>query len=152
VRPDKSLEEVFPSFLGLPIAYHGRASSVVVSGTPFHRPKGQYLVDGVVQSGPCQKVDFEVEFACFIATGNDMGTSIDVDKAEDHIFGVVLMNDWSARDIQFWESTMMGPFGGKNFCTTVSPWIVPLEALEQFRVAPKLPVGCSRLPPSSIHY
>ncbi|KAH8808016.1 hypothetical protein F5884DRAFT_857573 [Xylogone sp. PMI_703] len=138
-RPGKTLEEIVPSFFGLPIAYHGRASSVVVSGTPFHRPKGQYVIDGKPQSGPCQKLDFEVEFACLIGQSNKMGDAIDVNNAEDHIFGVVLMNDWSARDIQFWESSLLGPFNGKNFCTTISPWVVPLDALEPFRTAPKLP-------------
>ncbi len=88
-------------------------------------------------SGPCRKLDFEVEFACFVGKGNKMGEPIGVDSAEDHIFGFVLMNDWSARDIQMYEATIMGPFNGKSFCTTVSPWVVPPEALDPFRVAPK---------------
>jgi fumarylacetoacetase len=91
-------------------------------------------------SGACQQLDFEVEFALIVGQGSSMGSSIDVDKAEDHVFGVVLLNDWSARDIQLWESTLVGPFNGKNFCTTISPWIIPLEALEPFRIAPKKPV------------
>jgi len=124
------------------VAYNGRGSSVVVSGTPFHRPRAQFPVEGVVVSGPSRKLDFEVEFAAFIGRGNDMGSSIDVTEAESHIFGFVLMNDWSARDIQMYEATIMGPFNGKNFCTTVSPWIVPLEALEPFRTSPqKTPVS-----------
>lgn len=118
------------------MGYAGRASSIVVSGTPVRRPKGQFVVNKTPTFGPCQNLDFEVEFAAFIGQGNDMGSSIDVDEAENYIFGFVLMNDWSARDIQAWESTPLGPFNGKNFATTVSPWIVPLEALEQFREKP----------------
>lgn len=109
---------------------------MVVSGTDFHRPNGQFLVDGKRASCACRKLDFEVEFAAFVGQGSAMGRPIDVDSAEDHIFGFVLMNDWSARDIQSYEATLMGPFNGKSFCTTVSPWVVPLEALEPFRVAP----------------
>ncbi|TVY48704.1 Fumarylacetoacetase, partial [Lachnellula occidentalis] len=139
VAPNVPFEAVCPNFYHLPIAYHGRASSVVVSGTSFRRPKGQFPVDGKPVSGPCRKLDYEVELAAFIGRGNEMGDEIDVDDAEDHIFGFVLMNDWSARDFQFWESAPLGPFNGKNFCTTVSPWIVPLEALEPFRTAPKAP-------------
>lgn len=90
-------------------------------------------------SGACRRLDLEVEFACFVGRGSEFGASIKVDEAEDHIFGFVLMNDWSARDIQMYEATLMGPFNGKSFCTTVSPWVVPLEALEPFRVAPKEP-------------
>ena len=139
-----TIEQACPCFFTLPVAYHGRGSSVVISGTPFHRPKGQFpAVDGSIISGPCQRLDFEVEFAAFIGKGNDMGNEISVEDAEDHIFGFVLMNDWSARDIQMYETALMGPFNGKNFCTTISPWIVPLEALQPFRVAPqKTPVCC----------
>ena len=118
------------------MAYHGRASSVVVSGTSFRRPNGQYFVDGKAVFGPTRKLDFEVEFAAFIAKGNQHGEPIDVDAAEEHIFGFVLLNDWSARDIQKWEAIPLGPFNGKNFCTTISPWIVTLEALEPFRAEP----------------
>ncbi|EXJ75461.1 fumarylacetoacetase [Cladophialophora psammophila CBS 110553] len=132
-----SINQICPCFYNLPIAYNGRASSVVVSGTPFHRPRGQFPVDGEVISGPCRKLDIEVEFAAFIGRGNELGSPIDVNHAEDHIFGFVLLNDWSARDIQMYEATLMGPFNGKSFCTTISPWVVPLEALEPFRVAPK---------------
>jgi fumarylacetoacetase len=91
--------------------------------------------------GPCQNLDFEVEFAAFISVGNPMGQSIDVKDAENHIFGFVLMNDWSARDIQLWEAKPLGPFNGKNFATTVSPWVVPPEALEPFRTKPMRPVS-----------
>ncbi|RVX70709.1 hypothetical protein B0A52_05359 [Exophiala mesophila] len=138
VKPGQTIEQVCPCFYNLPIAYNGRTSSVVVSETPFHRPNGQFPVDGKVVSGPCRKLDFEVEFAAFISRGNSFGAPINVDEAEDHIFGFVLLNDWSARDIQMYESTLMGPFNGKSFCTTISPWIVPPEALEPFRVAPKV--------------
>ena len=108
----------------------------MVSGTPVRRPKGQISVDGVPTFSECRKLDFEVEFAAFIGRGNALGDHIKVDDAEDHIFGVVLMNDWSARDIQQWESNPLGPFNGKNFCTSISPWIVTLEALEPFRTTP----------------
>lgn len=111
---------------------------MVVSGTPFRRPRGQFPVDGKVHSGPTRRLDFEVEFAAFIANGNDLGTSISVDQAEDHIFGFVLLNDWSARDIQMYEAPIMGPFGGKNFCTTISPWVVTPEALNSYKTATKL--------------
>lgn len=130
-----------PSFYHLPAAYHSRASSVVVSGTPIRRPKGQYAVDGKVVAGVCQRLDFEVEFAAVIGRGNEMGTAIDVNQAEEHIFGVVLLNDWSVRDIFWWESRPLGAFAGKNFATSISPWIVPLEALEPFRTTPKHPVS-----------
>ncbi|KAK3648895.1 hypothetical protein LTR56_003819 [Elasticomyces elasticus] len=137
LKPGATIEQLCPSFYSLPVAYNGRASSVVVSDTPFHRPHGQFPVDEKVLSGPSRKLDFEVEFACLIGEGNSMGEPIDVDSAEDHIFGFVLMNDWSARDIQMWEASLLGPLSGKSFCTTISPWVVPPEALEPFRVAPK---------------
>lgn len=133
-----------PNFFNLPTGYTGRASSVVVSGTSFRRPNGQFAIDGKPAQSRCLKLDFEVEFAAFIAQGNEMGTPIDVNKAEDHIFGFVLMNDWSARDIQLYESSPLGPFNGKSFCTTVSPWIVPPEALEPFRIVPKETVSFVR--------
>lgn len=114
----------------------------MVSGTPFRRPRGHYRVNtGQVVNGICQKLDYEAEFAFFVGQGNEMGSSIDADDAEDHIFGAVLMNDWSARDLQLFEAPPNGPFQGKNFCTSVSPWIVPLEALDSFRTAPTQPVG-----------
>jgi fumarylacetoacetase len=98
-----------------------------------HRPKGQFRVDGTGVTGLSQKLDFEVEFAAFIGQGSELGRAIDVDLADDHIFGFVLLNDWSARDFQKNE---MCPFTSKNFATTISPWIVPCEALEPFRIAP----------------
>ena len=136
------VEPLHSNYFSLPVGYHGRASSVVVSGTPFRRPMGQMLSDdNKPLFGPCQKLDFEVEFAAFVGKGNEMGEPVDVNDAEDHIFGVVLMNDWSARDIQIWESAPLGPFNGKNFCTTISPWVVSLEALEPFRVESLRPVS-----------
>jgi len=110
-----------------------------VSGTPLYRPAGQQKSASGPTFAPCQNLDYEVEFAAFIGRGNDHGSPIDIDDANNHIFGVVLMNDWSARDIQFWESTL-GPFNGKNFCTTISPWVVTLEALEPYRTTPHNPV------------
>ncbi|KAK4551909.1 hypothetical protein LTR86_010810 [Recurvomyces mirabilis] len=133
LKPGSTIEELIPSFWDAPSAYHGRSSTVVVSGTPIHRPKGQTRVDGRTVAEFCQKLDFEVEFAAFISTGNEFGSSIAVDEAEDHIFGFVLLNDWSARDFQKNE---LAPFTSKNFATTISPWIVPLEALEHFRTTP----------------
>eukprot|EP00252_Welwitschia_mirabilis_P010330 TRINITY_DN23538_c0_g1_i2.p1 TRINITY_DN23538_c0_g1~~TRINITY_DN23538_c0_g1_i2.p1 ORF type:complete len:424 (-),score=60.73 TRINITY_DN23538_c0_g1_i2:252-1523(-) len=125
---------IMPNWFHLPVAYHGRASSVVVSGTDIHRPRGQRrpLGNSMPGFGPSIKLDFELEMAAFIGPGNEMGTSVDVNEARDHIFGLVLMNDWSARDIQAWESMPLGPFLGKSFATTISPWIVTLDALEPF--------------------
>ncbi|KIX92777.1 uncharacterized protein Z520_11440 [Fonsecaea multimorphosa CBS 102226] len=131
VRPGIGLNS---NYFHLPIAYHGRASSVVVSDTLVRRPKGQYVTEDGLVFGPTRQMDFEVEFAAFIGTETQLGDSIDVNTAEDHIFGVVLVNDWSARDIQRWESPSLGPFNGKNFCTTVSPWVVSLDALANYRV------------------
>ena len=133
MRPDDPLT---PNFQWLPIAYHGRASSVVVSGTPFHRPMGQALPPGsrTPVYGPCARLDYELEMGFYIGPGNAMGEPVPLAQAEDHIFGMCLLNDWSARDHQFWEMAPLGPFLGKNFCTSVSPWIVTLEALAPFRV------------------
>jgi fumarylacetoacetase len=132
-RPDAPLT---PNFQWLPIAYHGRASSVVVSGTPFRRPMGQAVQPGGTTPvyGPCTRLDYELELGAFIGPGNAMGKPIPLSKAEDHIFGICLLNDWSARDIQFWEMAPLGPFLGKSFCTSVSPWIVTMEALAPFRL------------------
>ena len=132
-RPDN--DPLTPNFQWLPIAYHGRASSVVVSGTAFHRPMGQMMAPGAAAPvyAPCGRLDYELELGIFIGPGNAMGEPIPLTQAEDHIFGVCLLNDWSARDIQFWEMTPLGPFLGKNFCTSISPWIVSLEALAPFR-------------------
>ncbi len=128
-----------PSFKHLPIAYHGRASSVSISGTNVKRPWGQInppVAAGAVQApihATCQALDYEMELGIWIAGSNALGRTIEVDAAEDHIFGMCLLNDWSARDIQGWESTPLGPFLGKNFCTSVSPWIVTWEALSPYR-------------------
>ena len=131
-RPDDPLT---PNFQWLPIAYHGRASSVVVSGTPFKRPMGQGMPPGATAPvyGACARLDFELEMGIYIGPGNAQGAPIALADAEDHIFGMCLLNDWSARDHQFWEMNPLGPFLGKNFCTSVSPWIVTMEALAPFR-------------------
>lgn len=133
IRPDDPLT---PNFQWLPIAYHGRASSVVISGTPFHRPMGQAMPPGAAAPvyGPCARLDFELELGFYIGPGNAMGESVPLEQAEAHIFGICLLNDWSARDHQFWEMAPLGPFLGKNFCTSVSPWIVTMEALAPYRV------------------
>jgi fumarylacetoacetase len=131
-RPDQPL---MPNWLHLPIAYHGRSSSVVISGTPVIRPCGQYRPDPQAPPvfGPTRSLDFELEVAAVIGPPNAMGEPIPIGEAESHIFGLVLLNDWSARDIQAWEYQPLGPFLGKNFATTISPWVVPLEALEPWR-------------------
>ncbi|KAG5355821.1 Fumarylacetoacetase [Yarrowia sp. B02] len=120
-----------PNWVHLPVGYHGRASSVVVSGTDFLRPQGQIANPGAGAPvvAPCKKMDYEVELACFIGKPNKMGQPISVEDAHKHIFGYVVMNDWSARDIQAWEYVPLGPFLGKNFCTSISPWVVTPDAL-----------------------
>jgi fumarylacetoacetase len=127
---------LLPNWKHLPVGYHGRASSIVVSGTNLNRPKGQVkLSDSEFPVFcPSQKLDFELELAFITCKGNTLGTHITTAEAEDYIFGFVLFNDWSARDIQQWEYVPLGPFLGKNFGSTVSPWIVTLDALESFRV------------------
>jgi fumarylacetoacetase len=124
-----------PNWKWLPVAYHGRASSLVVSGTDVRRPSGQTRApDAAVPAfGPTKSLDYELETAFFIGPGNSLGEPVPIDHANDHIFGLVLMNDWSARDIQAWEYQPLGPFLAKNFCTSISPWVVTLEALELFR-------------------
>jgi fumarylacetoacetase len=131
---DKAL---MPNWLHLPVAYHGRSSSLVVSGTNVRRPKGQFKPDTAPAPlfGPTRALDFELETGVVVGPGNALGQPIPVGEAEDHLFGMVLVNDWSARDIQTWEYVPLGPFLAKNFATSVSPWIVPLEALEPFRTA-----------------
>lgn len=126
---------LMPNWLHLPVAYHGRASSVVISGTDIVRPKGQTKADDapLPSFGPSRLLDFELETGFLIGTGNKLGDPIHVDAAADHIFGMVLVNDWSARDIQKWEYVPLGPFLAKNFATSISPWVVTLEALEPFR-------------------
>lgn len=130
-----------PNYTHLPVGYHGRASSIVVSGTPIRRPNGQILLDPTAEikqpiTAPSRRVDIELELGCIIAKPNPMGEPIKVTNAEDHIFGYVLLNDWSARDIQTWEYVPLGPFNSKNFATTISPWVVLADALEPFRTKP----------------
>ncbi|MCB9040260.1 MAG: fumarylacetoacetase [Lewinellaceae bacterium] len=126
---------LLPNWLHLPVGYHGRASSIVVSGTPVRRPKGQQMPDGAEQPvfGPSRLLDFELEMAFVVGKETSLGQSVNITDAEDYIFGLALFNDWSARDIQKWEYVPLGPFLGKSFASTVSPWIVTLEALEPFR-------------------
>lgn len=127
---------LLPNWLHLPVGYHGRASSIVVSGTEIKRPKGQTMTEGATQPdfGPTKQLDFELEMAFVIGKNSELGHSIDVNEAEEYIFGLMLFNDWSARDIQKWEYVPLGPFLAKNFASTISPWIVTLDALEPFRV------------------
>lgn len=127
---------LMPNWIHLPVGYHGRASSVVVSGTTVRRPLGQKKPqEGATPVfGPSQQLDFELEVGWLIGPGNEPGRPIPIDQAEEHIFGLVLVNDWSARDIQAWEYQPLGPFLAKNFATSISPWVVPLEALEPFRI------------------
>jgi fumarylacetoacetase len=128
---------LLPNWKYLPVGYHGRASSIVVSGTDVHRPKGQVKAEDRASPhfSAARKLDFELELAFITCGENKLGYSIPVDNAEDYIAGFVLFNDWSARDIQQWEYVPLGPFLGKNFASTISPWIVTLDALEPFRVS-----------------
>uniref|UniRef100_A0A8C0PLX0 Fumarylacetoacetase n=1 Tax=Canis lupus familiaris TaxID=9615 RepID=A0A8C0PLX0_CANLF len=127
---------LMPNWLHLPVGYHGRASSVVVSGTPIRRPMGQMSPDDSKPPvyGACKLLDMELEMAFFVGPGNKFGEPIPISRAHEHIFGMVLMNDWSARDIQKWEYVPLGPFLGKSFGTTISPWVVPMDALMPFVV------------------
>ncbi|MDX5348018.1 MAG: fumarylacetoacetase [Hymenobacteraceae bacterium] len=127
---------LLPNWKHLPVGYHGRASSIVVSGTNFHRPKGQQRPDQTQPPvfGPTKQLDFELEVAFIVGKETQLGESVSTAEADNHIFGMVLFNDWSARDIQSWEYVPLGPFLAKNFCSTVSPWVVTLDALEPFRV------------------
>jgi fumarylacetoacetase len=131
--PDNAL---LPNWLHIPVGYHGRSSSIVPSGIPIHRPMGQTLPNGdtLPVFGSSRLVDFELETAFITTDANIMGENIPVGEAEDYIFGMVLLNDWSARDIQKWEYVPLGPFLAKNFASSISPWIVTLDALEPFRV------------------
>lgn len=124
-----------PNWLHIPIGYNGRASTVVVSGTDFHRPNGQLKGpnDTVPSFGPCKRLDIELEMGAVVGTGSAMGKPVSVAEADEMIFGYVLLNDWSARDIQAWEYQPLGPFQAKAFATTISPWVVPKAALEPFR-------------------
>ena len=132
-RPDNPL---LPNYKHIPIGYHGRASSIVVSGTPVARPSGQTKDDQQPSPlfGPTRQLDYELEVGCYIGPGNQVGKIISIDRAEEHLFGICLVNDWSARDIQRWEYQPLGPFLAKNFTTTVSPWVVTMEALAPFRI------------------
>src|SRR5687767_13663978 len=132
-RPDNPL---LPNYKYVPIGYHGRASSIVVSGTPVHRPHGQTRAGDASEPefGPSRMLDYEAEMGFFVGRGNDLGKTIPIGDADDHIFGYCLVNDWSARDVQAWEYQPLGPFLAKNFATTVSPWVVTTEALAPFRV------------------
>ncbi|QSZ30147.1 hypothetical protein DSL72_004667 [Monilinia vaccinii-corymbosi] len=136
--PENALQ---PNYTHVPIGYHGRASTVVVSGTQVTRPNGQIILDPKAPGskkpifGPSRRLDFELELGCFLCTGNELGEPIRVTEAAQNIFGYVLMNDWSARDIQSWEYVPLGPFNAKNFATTVSPWVVLQGAMAPFRTA-----------------
>jgi len=126
---------LMPNWKWLPVAYHGRASSIVASGAEVRRPHGQVKPPDAATPtfGPSRSFDYELETAFLIGPGNKLGEPVSIDRATDHIFGLVLMNDWSARDVQAWEYQPLGPFLAKNFCTSISPWVVTLEALESFR-------------------
>ncbi|TQV97740.1 fumarylacetoacetase [Cordyceps javanica] len=133
--PDNALQ---PNYTHIPVGYHGRSSSIVVSGTPIQRPRGQILpnptaAEKVPITSACKRFDYELELAAFICKPTQLGDTVDVNEADEYIFGYVLLNDWSARDIQAWEYIPLGPFNGKNFGSTISPWIVTGDALEPFR-------------------
>lgn len=136
-RPDQPL---LPNYKWVPIGYHGRASSIVLSGTPITRPNGQRKgpADEVPSVGPSRSLDYELELGAFVGTGTALGETVPIAEAEDHLWGLCLLNDWSARDIQSWEYQPLGPFLAKNFASTISPWVVTLEALAPFR-APLAP-------------
>ncbi|KOS19924.1 Fumarylacetoacetase [Escovopsis weberi] len=131
-----------PNYTHLPVGYHGRASSVVVSGTNLRRPRGQILPAAAAAdpaspvTAPSRRLDYELELGCFVCRPNEMGEPVAVDAADEHIFGYVLLNDWSARDIQAWEYIPLGPFNSKNFGSSISPWVVLADALEPFRTEP----------------
>jgi fumarylacetoacetase len=139
-RPDNPL---LPNYKWVPIGYHGRASSIGVSPQSFVRPTGQSLPAGATEPkfGPCQRLDYELELGVFVGAGNALGQPMDMARAEEDWFGIVLLNDWSARDFQAWEYQPLGPFLAKNFATTISPWIVTREALEPFRLPFSRPAG-----------
>jgi fumarylacetoacetase len=137
-RPDSPL---MPNYKWVPIGYHGRASSISVSPQQFSRPVGQTMAAGeaVPAVGPCNRLDIELELGIFIGSGNKLGSRIPITQADAHVFGICLLNDWSARDIQAWEYQPLGPFLAKNFATTISPWVVTMEALAPYRTAPVRP-------------
>jgi fumarylacetoacetase len=150
LRPDNPL---LPNYKWVPIGYHGRASSVVVSGTPVVRPNGQTKAPEAAAPsfGPSRRLDYEVELGLVIGPGNRLGKPINIKRALDHVFGVVLLNDWSARDLQAWEYQPLGPFLAKSFATTISPWIVTLEALEPFRCPAFARIGEDPRPLPHLH-
>ena len=133
LRPDNPL---MPNYKHVPVAYHGRASSVVASGAPCLRPVGQSKGGGEPSFGPTKALDFETEMGVYVGPGNPMGQPVSIAEAEDHLFGLCILNDWSARDVQAWEYQPLGPFLAKSFVTHVSPWVVTLEALAPFRRSP----------------
>jgi fumarylacetoacetase len=139
-RPDNPL---LPNYKWVPIAYHGRAGSIRVSGQEFRRPYGQVKPAGAEQPelAPTRRLDYELEVGVFIGTGNALGQPVSIERAEQHVFGLCLLNDWSARDVQAWEYQPLGPFLAKNFATTLSPWIVTLEALAPYRTSWSRPAG-----------
>ncbi|MBA2961825.1 MULTISPECIES: fumarylacetoacetase [Ramlibacter] len=146
-RPDNPL---LPNYKWVPIGYHGRSSSLGISGEAFARPQGQTMAPGAARPavGPSRRLDIELELGIWIGAGNARGEPIPIDRAEEHVFGISLLNDWSARDIQAWEYQPLGPFLSKSFATTLSPWIVTLEALEPFRAPLERPDG----DPSPLQY
>jgi fumarylacetoacetase len=133
-RPDNPL---LPNYKWVPIGYHGRSSSIAVSGQEFHRPIGQTMPPNATTPvvGPAKRMDYEMEMGVFIGQGNAIGDAIEIDRAEQHIFGLCILNDWSARDMQAWEYQPLGPFLAKNFASTISPWVVSIEALAPYRTA-----------------
>jgi len=133
LRPDNPL---LPNYKWVPIGYHGRASSIVVSGNDIRRPQGQTRdgSEGAPTFGPSKRLDYELEMGAFVGRGNRMGSPISIDAAEEHLFGLCLLNDWSARDMQTWEYQPLGPFLAKSFATTISPWVVTIDALAPFRM------------------
>jgi fumarylacetoacetase len=147
-RPEQPL---LPNYKFVPIGYQGRASSLVVSGTPVRRPRGQTkpIADGVPGFGPTRFLDYEVEVGLYVATGNTLGDPVAIDRAGELAFGISLLNDWSARDMQSWESQPLGPFLAKSFATSVSPWVVPMVALMPFRCAA---AGRSAEDPAPLEY
>src|SRR3954471_3360188 len=134
LRPDNPL---LPNYKWVPIGYHGRASSIVASGTPVRRPRGQIKNpdSDIPVYSPTRALDYESEIGCFVGPGNQLGEPVPLDEAEDHLFGLCLVNDWSARDIQTWEYQPLGPFLAKSFATTISPWVVTFEALQPYRTS-----------------
>ena len=129
-RPDNPL---LPNYRWVPIGYHGRASSLVVDGTPINRPSGQKLIGDTPSFEPTSRLDYELEIGAWIGPGNDLGEPLPLEEVDEHFAGISLLNDWSARDIQAWEAQPLGPFLGKNFATSISPWLVTAEALLPFR-------------------